>query len=48
MEKRDRSLYPLNKCGPISHSEDHLQVLTPNGDRLHILLWKNVINNYTL
>jgi hypothetical protein len=30
MKKRDRSLNPLQKCGPISHNEDHLQVLTPN------------------
>jgi hypothetical protein len=29
MKKRDRSLNPLQKCGPISHNEDHLQVLTP-------------------
>ena len=27
--KCDRSLYPLKKCESISHSEDHLQVLTP-------------------
>ena len=29
MKKRDRSLNSLQKCGPISHNEDHLQVLTP-------------------
>ena len=29
MKKRDRSVNPLQKCGPISHNEDHLQVLTP-------------------
>ena len=29
MKKRDRSLNPLQKCGPISHNEDHLQFLTP-------------------
>ena len=27
MKKRDRSLNPLQKCGPISHN-DYLQVLT--------------------
>jgi hypothetical protein len=26
--KCNGSLYPLEKCGPISHSEGHLQVLT--------------------
>ena len=30
MKKRDRSLNPLQKCGPILHNEEHLQVLTPN------------------
>ena len=28
--KCNRSVYPLEKCGPISHSKDHLQDLTPN------------------
>jgi hypothetical protein len=31
MKKRDRSLNLLEKCGPISHSEGHLLVLTPKG-----------------
>ena len=30
MKKRDRSLNPLQKCGPILHNKEHLQVLTPN------------------
>jgi hypothetical protein len=29
MKKRDRSLNLLEKCGPISHSKGHLQVLIP-------------------
>ena len=29
MKKHDRPINPLQKCGPISHNEDHLQVLTP-------------------
>jgi hypothetical protein len=29
MKQRDQSLNPLQKCGTISHNEDHLQVLTP-------------------
>ncbi len=29
MKKRDQSLNLLEKCGPISHSKGHLQVLTP-------------------